>query len=53
MTIANSSIINNTCPFTPVDQASGALGSGDTAVRIPNGSSIPVGGCEFTVYVTA
>jgi uncharacterized repeat protein (TIGR01451 family) len=53
MTIANSSIINNTCPFTPVDQASGALGSGDTAVRIPSGSSIPLGGCQFTVYVTA
>jgi uncharacterized repeat protein (TIGR01451 family) len=53
MTIANGTVSNNTCPFTPLDQLSGALTAGDTAVRIPNLSSIPTGGCEFTVYVTA
>ena len=53
MTIANGTISNNTCPFTPVDQSGTVLSAGDTAVRIPNASSIPVGGCQFTVYVTA
>jgi uncharacterized repeat protein (TIGR01451 family) len=52
MTIANGTISNNTCPFTPVDQSGTVLSAGDTAVRIPNASSIPVGGCQFTVYVT-
>ena len=53
MTIANGTVSNNTCPFVPVDQSGAALSTGDTAVRIPNTSSIPVGGCQFTVYVTA
>jgi uncharacterized repeat protein (TIGR01451 family) len=52
MTIAGT-VSNNSCPFTPVDQANGAIGLGDTALRIPNGATIPVGGCEFTVNVTA
>jgi uncharacterized repeat protein (TIGR01451 family) len=53
MTIANGTVSNNTCPFTPMDQASGTLTAGDTAVRILNNSTIPAGGCQFTVYVTA
>lgn len=53
MTISNATVSNNTCGFTPQDQGGGALGAGDTGVRIPNGSSIPAGGCRFSVNITA
>jgi uncharacterized repeat protein (TIGR01451 family) len=53
MTLFNGTLVNNTCGFTPTDTAGGALGAGDTGIRVPNGSSIPAGGCYFTVNVTA
>jgi uncharacterized repeat protein (TIGR01451 family) len=53
MTLVNGTIVNSTCGFTPTDTAGNALGAGDTGIRVPSGSSIPEGGCYFTVSVTA
>lgn len=53
MTLANGTLVNSTCGFTPTDAAGNTLGAGDTGIRVPNGSSIPAGGCYFTVNVTA
>jgi uncharacterized repeat protein (TIGR01451 family) len=53
MTLADGTVTNNTCGVTPVNTSGGALSAGNTGVRIPNGSTIPAGGCHYTVDVTA
>lgn len=53
MTLFDGTLVNNTCGFTPTNTLGTALAAGNVGVRVPNTSSIPAGGCYFTVNVKA
>jgi uncharacterized repeat protein (TIGR01451 family) len=54
MTLTNSTVVSNSCTgLTLQNLSGGALAAGNSGVRVPSGYTIPAGGCQFTVNVTA